>query len=90
MDNHQLIPIAIAIAGTMVPLAVGSTLLAADVLGKLTIFGINAGVQTAKTTCGLVGTTVGIAADVLIKKPVYFLCYPFRKNNRNKEMMQML
>ena len=84
VDNKDLIPIAIALIGTLVPIAIGSTVYAVDTLSKVGMFGVNAGVATVKATCGVAKTTVDIAADLLIKKPIYILSYPFRRKSQTK------
>ena len=72
------------------PIAVGSTVYAVDTLSKIGIFGVNAGAATVKAACGVAKTTVDVATDILIKKPIYILSYPFRRKSQEKEVKEML
>ena len=72
------------------PIAIGSTVYAVDALSKIGIFGVNVGAATVKATCGVAKTTVDVAADILIKKPIYILSYPFRRKSQTKEVKEML
>lgn len=84
ISNQELIPIALAIAGTVVPLAIGTTVFAVDMLSKVSLFGINAGITTVKATYEVTKTTASVATNILIKQPLYLLSYPFRKNKANQ------
>ena len=64
------------------PIAVGSTVYTVNALSKIGIFGVNAGAATVKAACGVAKTTVDVATDVLIKKPIYILSYPFRRKSQ--------
>lgn len=90
VDHQDFIPIALTIAGTLVPVAIGSTIITAKALGRLSLFGVGVGVQTAKMAYGATKTTVQVATDVLIRKPIYLLSYPFRKTANDKEVMEMV
>jgi hypothetical protein len=90
VKEEDLIPIALSILGMLVPLAVGSAVMAADVLAKVSIFGVKAGVTTVKATYVVTKTTAEVAADLFIKKPLYLLSYPFRKKTGSKEMDELL
>ena len=68
----------------------GSALLALDILTRVSLFGVSAGVTTVKATYSVAKTTASVATDVLIKKPIYLLSYPFRRHSTEKEVQQML
>ena len=82
-----MISIVVALSGLV---SAGSVLVAADIMARVSLFGVNAGVATVKTTYGVVTTTASIATDILIKKPIYLLSYPFRRHSNDKQMQQML
>lgn len=84
ISNQELASIAIAIATLLVPVAVGTTITAADVVSKVAVFGVDTGLSAAKmiTRAGI--ETASLAADLIIKKPIYLLCYPFKKYSQNK------
>ncbi len=72
------------------PVAVGTTITAADIVSKVAVFGVDTGLSAAKMISRAGVETVSLAADLIIKRPIYLLSYPFKKYSQNKELMQKL
>ena len=94
VTNQELIPIAIALASTLLPITITSTYLALRTITNISLFGLQFGLNmvtsTAKVSYSVAKGTVSLATDVLITKPIYLLSYPFRRHFSEKKVMEML
>lgn len=94
VTNQELIPIAIALASSLIPITITSTYVAVRTITNISLFslqwGLNMATTTAKVSYSVAKGTVSLASDVLITKPIYLLSYPFRRHSSELKVMEML
>lgn len=61
------------------PVAIGTTITAAEIMAKVAIFGVKTTVNTAGIVAKASITSASLITDLLIRKPIYLLTYPFRR-----------
>lgn len=89
LENQEILSIAILLAGMLAPIAIGSAVMTADLLGKVTLFGMSVTTNAAKLTLAVAKTAIEVPV-VLVTKPLYWLTSPFRKGNRSQELSSLM
>lgn len=94
VDKEDVRTISILLLSVVTPTAVlGGAFVAASALSDVAIFGVKTTTEvakfgakavyyTGKTTLKAVSMTAAITTDLLIKKPLYLISYPFRNNGK--------
>lgn len=94
VDKEDVRTISILLLSVITPTAVlGGAFVAASALSDVAIFGVKTATEitkfgakavyyTGKTTMNAVATTAVITTDLLIKKPLYLISYPFRSSGK--------
>ena len=94
VDKEDVRTISILLLSVITPTAIlGGSFVIASALSDVAIFGVKTATEitkfgakavyyTGKTTMNAVATTAVITTDLLIKKPLYLISYPFRSNGK--------
>lgn len=89
LENQEIISIAILLAGMLAPVAIGSVVMATDLLSKVTLFGMSVTTNAAKLTLAVAKTAVQVPV-ALVTKPLYWLTSPFRKGQTSQELSVLM